>query len=138
MKLTGAQGAEVLGGLRHDVAAEFHDDASRGLAADGDVEVALGFGPAVEHACMYNISGGEYSLSNFVWGFVVSFFRVSEYGYGGGGGGVMRGDGEMRYRGGTGSRPTPTLTRVPPPPTGLDSTTNTRSKNRIRTHTHLP
>eukprot|EP00580_Thalassiosira_gravida_P001793 CAMPEP_0201607804 /NCGR_PEP_ID=MMETSP0492-20130828/6788_2 /ASSEMBLY_ACC=CAM_ASM_000837 /TAXON_ID=420259 /ORGANISM="Thalassiosira gravida, Strain GMp14c1" /LENGTH=136 /DNA_ID=CAMNT_0048072467 /DNA_START=169 /DNA_END=579 /DNA_ORIENTATION=- len=37
--LAGAERAEVFGGAGDDVCAEFHDDASRGFAADGDVEV---------------------------------------------------------------------------------------------------
>ena len=43
--LAGAEGTKVLGRLGDDVGAEFHHDAACGLAADGDVEVALGVGP---------------------------------------------------------------------------------------------
>ena len=40
--LAGAEGAEVFGGLGHEVGVELHDDAAGGLAADGDVEVDAG------------------------------------------------------------------------------------------------
>ena len=43
--LTSTERAKVFGSLRHDVTAQFHDDASGGLAADGHIEVYLGFGP---------------------------------------------------------------------------------------------
>ena len=39
--LAGAERAEVLDRLGHDVAVEAHDDAARGRAADGDVEEDL-------------------------------------------------------------------------------------------------
>ena len=40
--LHGTKLAEVLGCLGHDVLAQLHDDASRGLAANGHVEEDLG------------------------------------------------------------------------------------------------
>lgn len=40
--LTGAEGAEVLGGAGDDVVVEVEDDAGWGTVVDGDVEVALG------------------------------------------------------------------------------------------------
>ena len=51
--LTGAKSTKVFGRLGNDVGPQCHDDASGGLAADGDVEVAHGIGPAHERG------GGE-------------------------------------------------------------------------------
>ena len=43
--LTSTQGPEILGRLRYNISAQFHDNASGGLSTDGHVEVAFGVGP---------------------------------------------------------------------------------------------
>jgi hypothetical protein len=44
--LTGTKSAEVLSSLGNNVGTEFHNNASSGLSADGDIKVYMGIRPA--------------------------------------------------------------------------------------------
>lgn len=47
--LSGTEGTEVLRGLGHNISTELHDDASSGLAANGNVKVNLGIRPTEQY-----------------------------------------------------------------------------------------
>jgi hypothetical protein len=46
--LTGAQSTEVLCRFGDNIGAQLHDDATGGFASNGDIEVALWFGPGTQ------------------------------------------------------------------------------------------